>query len=100
MTWLALLAAALACYLLKLLGTSLPPRLLAGPRAARTAVLLPVALLCGLLAVAVGERGGAVVLDARVPALLLAAFLLWRGAPFLVVVAAAAALAAAWRLLV
>lgn len=97
-TWAAVLGASLGCYLLKLVGLSVPASVLAHPVVARTALLLPVALLSALVAVQVLGGEGAWVLDARLPALGLAAVLLWLRAPFLVVVVAAAALAALLRL--
>lgn len=98
-TWIAVLAASLGCYLLKLGGMTVPPAWLAHPVVARTALLLPIALLSALVAVQVLAGPGGWQLDARLPALGLAALLLWRGAPFLVVVVAAATLAALLRLL-
>lgn len=98
-TWVAVLGASVGCYLLKLTGLSVPASLLAHPVVARTALLLPVALLSALVAVQVLGGPGALVADARLPALALAALLLWRGAPFLVVVVGAAVLAAVLRLL-
>ena len=72
MTWVAILATAAGCYLLKLAGLWVPEQVLDHPLMARVSDLLPVALLAAL-------------------ALLLRA-------PFLVVVAAAAATAALLRL--
>jgi branched chain amino acid efflux pump len=47
--WVALLAAALGCYGLKLAGLSLPASVLNHPRVQRTAGLLPVAMLTALV---------------------------------------------------
>jgi branched-subunit amino acid transport protein len=68
------------------------------PRAARISDLLTVALLAALVAVQTLGSGQAVVVDARVPALLVAAGLLWMRQSFLVVVVAAAGVAALLRL--
>ncbi len=99
MTWVAVLAAALGCYLLKLAGLCVPSRVLEQPRVSRTADLVPVALLAALVAVQVVGDGSSLVLDARAVALGVAALLLLARAPFLVVVFGAALSAALLRLL-
>lgn len=96
--WNAVLLAAIVCLVLKLLGYLTPPHWLDAPRPARIADLLTVALLGALVAVQTLGAGMAVVVDARVPALLVAGALLAMRAPFLVVVLAAAAVAALLRL--
>jgi len=93
----AVLVAGLACLLLKLIGYLLPERWLAAPRAMHTADLLTVALLAALLVVQTLGDGRDIVVDARLPAVAVAALLLWRRAPFLVVVIAAAVVAAGLR---
>lgn len=102
-TWLAVLAAGVGCYLLKLAGLAVPAQVLERPVVARAAALLPVALLAALVAVQVftapGGDGPRLVVDARAAALLVAAGLLVLRAPFLVVVVGAAAVAAGLRLL-
>lgn len=97
--WSAVLLAACICLGLKLVGYLVPPRVLDAPRPARISDLLTVALLGALVAVQTLGAGQAVVVDARVPALLVAAGLLWMRQSFLVVVFAAAAVAAGLRLL-
>lgn len=96
--WNAILLAALGCVALKMLGYLVPTSWMEGPRASRVADLLTVALLAALVAVQAVGAGQAIVLDARIPALLVAAGLLILRAPFLVVVIAAAATAALLRL--
>jgi hypothetical protein len=96
--WTAVLLAAIACLVLKLVGYALPARWFDGPTATRTIDLLTVALLSALVAVQTLGVGQAVVVDARVPALVVAAALLLMRAPFLVVVVAAAVVAALLRL--
>lgn len=49
--WIALILAAVGCYLLKLAGVSLPQSALNHPAVQRTASLLPVAMLAALIAV-------------------------------------------------
>lgn len=97
--WSAILLAAVICLALKAVGYLVPPKALEAPRPARISDLLTVALLAALVAVQTLGAGQAVVVDARVPALLVAAGLLWLRQSFLVVVFAAAAVAALLRLL-
>jgi protein-S-isoprenylcysteine O-methyltransferase Ste14 len=96
--WTAILVASIVCVALKTVGYLVPPRWLEAPRPMRIADLLTVALLAALVAVQTFGAGQAVVVDARVPAVLVAAGLLLVRAPFLVVVAAAALTAALLRL--
>ncbi len=98
-TWVAILVAGAGCYTLKLLGLSVPPRVLERPVVERVADLLPVALLSALIAVQVLGSGRHLVVDARVVGLGVACVALLLRAPFLVVVLAAAASAALVRLL-
>ena len=98
MTWTALLAAGVGCYLLKLAGVSLPPRVLAHRLVERVADLIPVALLAALVAVQVFADGTRLTVDARVAGLGAAVVALLVRAPFLVVVFVAAATAALLRL--
>ena len=97
--WLAVLAGALGCYLLKLAGLAVPARVLEHPVAERVADLLPVALLSALVAVQVFGGDRSLQLDARAVGLAAAVVALVLRAPFLVVVAVAAAAAALVRLL-
>jgi uncharacterized membrane protein len=99
MSWVPLLVASAACYAIKLSGLSLPQRLLQDPRIQRTVPLIPVALLSALIAINTLSTGKHLVLDARAVALAVAGIAVVRRAPFLVVVAAAAATAALVRLL-
>lgn len=96
--WTAVLVASIICVGLKTLGYLIPPRFLEAPKPARIADLLTVALLAALVAVQALGVGQSIVVDARIPALLVAAGLLVFRAPFLVVVVAAAAVAALLRL--
>ena len=99
MTWAAILAAGVGCYLLKLAGLSVPPRVLEHPVVERVADLIPVALLAALVAVQVVADGPRLTLDARAAGLAVAVVLLLLRAPFLVVVFGAALCAAGLRLL-
>ncbi|WEK62643.1 MAG: AzlD domain-containing protein [Candidatus Microbacterium colombiense] len=97
--WSAILLAALICLALKAVGYLVPARVLEAPRPARISDLLTVALLAALVAVQTLGAGQAILVDARVPALLVAGGLLWLRQSFLVVVVAAAVVAAVLRLL-
>lgn len=96
--WSAILLAAVICVALKAAGYLVLPSVLEAPRPARISDLLTVALLAALVAVQTLGAGQAVVVDARLPALLVAAGLLWLRQSFLVVVVAAALVAALLRL--
>ena len=80
-----LLASALA-FVTKLLGYSLPERWMRSPRMAQVAASLTVALLASLTVMNTVASGTALVLDARLGALAVAALALWLRAPFLLVV--------------
>jgi branched-subunit amino acid transport protein len=99
MSWTVLLATAAGCYLLKLAGLSVPPKVLERPVVERVAGLMPVALLAALVAVQTLARGHELVVDARALGVLVAVGLLLLRAPFLVVVVGAALAAALVRLL-
>ena len=98
-TWLAILAASAVCFGIKLVGHLVPEHWLAAPRVARTASLVTVALLAALVGVQTVTTGQQITLDARVPALAVAAVALLLRAPFVVVVVLAAATAAGLRAL-
>jgi hypothetical protein len=92
------LATAAGCYAWKLLGLTVPQRLLDRPAVRRVADLLPVALLAALTAVQAAASGRAVVVDARLAGLAAAVVALLLRAPFLVVVAVAAVVAVGIRM--
>jgi hypothetical protein len=98
-TWGAIAVTAVGCYLLKLAGLSVPPKVLERPLVERVADLLPVALLSALIAVQVLGWGAHLVLDARLVGLGAAVVALLLRAPFIVVVLVAALAAATVRLL-
>ena len=99
MIWTAVLLAAAGCYLLKLLGMSIPAAVLEHPVVERVADLLPVALLAALVAVQALASGNDLVPDARLAGLAVAVVALVLRAPFIVVVGLAASTAAVVRLL-
>jgi branched-subunit amino acid transport protein len=100
MSWYALLALCAVSYALKASGPVLAGGRRLGPQARGALDLVAVPLLAALILVQALSDGHRLVLDARVPALGVAAVLVWRRAPFLVVVLAAAATAALLRALV
>ncbi len=95
--WLIVIIASLACLSLKVAGYLVPASFLEKPAPARIASLLTVALLAALIAVQTLGAGSRIVIDARLPALGVAALLLALRVPFIVVVIAAAATAALIR---
>ena len=99
MSWPALIALSAVSYGLKAVGPLVTGGRELGPRARGVLDLVAVPLLAGLILVQTLGTGHHLVFDARVPALAVAAVLVWRRAPFLVVVLAAAATAALLRAL-
>ena len=99
MSWGAILALSAAAYALKLAGFALAGRV--DPRAAErwSLELVVVPVLAALIIVQTLDGGERIVVDARLPALSVAAVLVWRRAQLLVVVLAAGGTAAGLRLL-
>ena len=95
--WIAIGLTVAGCYLVKLLGLSVPEGALERPLVRRLAALLPVALLAALTAQQAFGDGTALVLDARAAGLGAAAVALVLRAPFLVVVGAAVLVTAGVR---
>jgi hypothetical protein len=95
--WLIVIIASLACVALKISGYLVPETFLNRPAPARVANLLTVALLSALVAVQTLAAGTHLVVDARVPAILVAAALFALRVPFIVVVIAAAVVASVIR---
>ena len=96
--WQTIILASIAVFAIKLVGYLIPPKLVEKPTPARIANLLTVALLAALIAVQTLGAGQGIAIDARVPALIVAAALFALRVPFIVVVAAAAVTAALIRL--
>jgi len=95
--WIAILVGSIAVYSWKILGYVLPKRVANNREVVIFAGKLTIALLAALTAVEAFVTGQGIVLDSRVAALGVAAILYWRKAPFIVAVAAAAAVAALLR---
>ena len=96
--WIGILIASAAVYSWKIIGYMVPSSVLNNPTISRIANLITVALLAALLGVQGLTAGGDISIDARVPALGVAAVLLHFKAPFVVMVATSALVAALLRL--
>lgn len=95
--WQIIILASIAVFALKLVGYLVPPSFVERPVPARISNLLTVALLSALIAVQTLGSGQGIAIDARVPAILVAAGLFALRVPFIIVVVAAAATAALIR---
>lgn len=95
--WLAIAVGCVGCFALKLVGYSLPRRVIEQPVVKHVAELLPVALLTALIATQTFTTGHHLQLDARAAGLLAAAIAVRFKAPFLVVVAVACVVTALVR---
>ena len=96
--WPAIIVASLGCYAIKLLGLSLPGKVVSNPRVTHIADLLPVALLTALIATQTFTSGHHLQLDARAGGLVAAVIAVRLKEPFLVVVGVACLVAALIRL--
>lgn len=97
--WALTLGTIAGCYLLKLAGYLVPARMLEHQGVRRAVELVPVALLAALVVVEAIADGRHVEWDgARLAGFAVGAVAVWRRAPFLVVVVAAAVTAALLRL--
>lgn len=97
--WQIIIVASIAVLAIKLVGYLVPERVLQTPTAARTANLMTVALLAGLIVVQTIGSGQGILIDARLPAIVAAAGLFALRVPFILVIVAAAGVAAALRAL-
>ncbi len=96
--WVLVAGTCAGCYLLKIIGYVLPPRVLDRPAVRRAVSLLPVALLAALVVVELLAAGSSYDIDAaRIAGFAAGAVAVWRRAPFLVVIVLAAVVAAALR---
>ncbi|MBE2315905.1 AzlD domain-containing protein [Solirubrobacter sp. CPCC 204708] len=94
MSWTAVLALCAAAYALKAVGAVAASRAPDAALSERLEVLV-VPVIAGLIAVQVFGDGEHLVVDGRAPALLVAAVLVWRKVPLLLVALAAGGTAAA-----
>lgn len=98
MIWAAVLTLGAISFALKAVGPALAGGRHLSPRVLATLGLLPIPMLAALVLVGTFDGGHRLVLDARAPALAVAALLVWRRAPFLLVICAAALTAALARM--
>jgi hypothetical protein len=99
MSWTAVIALCAAAYALKAVGAAVAARAPQGAAVSTRLAVLVVPVIAGLIVVQTLGAGRHVVLDARLPALAVAAVLVWRRAPILAIVVAAGATAALLRAL-
>jgi hypothetical protein len=98
MSWWGVVALCAAAYGLKAAGVLLAGRVGDGAATRASLELVVVPVLAALVVVQTVDGGERIVVDARLPALLVGALLIWRRAPLLVVAVAAGATAALLRL--
>ena len=95
--WYWIVLACAVAFATKYLGYAIPARYLQNPRMAHIAACMTVALLASLTVMNTLADGSALVLDARLAALAVAAIALQLRAPFLLVVVLGAVTAGVWR---
>jgi branched-subunit amino acid transport protein len=100
MIWALVIGTVVGCYLLKVAGFLVPARVLDHGPTRRAVELLPVALLAALVVIEAVASGSHYDLDwPRLAGFGVGALAVWRRAPFLVIVIAAAVTAALLRLI-
>ncbi len=97
--WATILIGSAIVAATKFIGFVLPARFTENPRVQHISDAVTVALLAALVVIQTAGAGSAIVIDARLIAVAVAGFLLWKRVPFIVVILVAAAVAAAIRLL-
>jgi branched-subunit amino acid transport protein len=98
MSWWPVLALCASAYVFKVVGLVVGERLDRETSERWSPEIVVVPVLAALIVIQTFTSGQRFVLDARTPALLVAAVLVWRKAPFVVVALGAAATAALLRL--
>lgn len=100
MTTLSIIMLTLAAWGQRLVGAFVVgPWLMKRPLLVRAAGLIPAAVVMAVIAQLTVSRGGSLVVDERLAGIGVAAFFVWRRAPFIVVVVAAATVTATLRAL-
>lgn len=97
--WWIVLGASALVWGTKVAGYLLPQKVAEGPMISAVATRVTIALLASLVVSQTFGADGGVLIDARLPALVVAGVLLWLRAPFIAVIIAAAASAALLRAL-
>ena len=95
--WSIVLLSSAGVFAIKLIGYLVPSTLLSKPTPTRIANLLTVAMLAALVAVQTLSAGESIVLDARIPAVVIAIGLFALRVPFIFVVLIAGVIAALLR---
>lgn len=95
--WTIVLLSSFGVFAIKLIGYLVPATMLARPTPTRIANLLTVAMLAALVAVQALGVGESIVLDARIPAVVIAVGLFALRVPYIVVVLVAGVVAALLR---
>ena len=98
MSWWAVLALCACAYALKAAGVVLAARTSPEAAARGSLEIVVVPVIAALVVVQTLDGGRDIALDPRLPALLVAAVLIWRRAPIIVIVLAAGGTAALLRL--
>lgn len=95
--WTTILLGSAIVAATKFVGFVLPARFTESPAVQQISDSVTVALLAALVVIQTAGAGSAIVIDARLVAVLAAAVLLWRKVPFIVVILVAAAIAGGVR---
>jgi hypothetical protein len=95
--WDTILIASAVVAGLKFVGFVLPASVLGSPRVQRISDVMTIGLLASLVVLQTVAAGSTLVIDARIVAVVVAAILLWKRVPFIVVILAAAGVAAGLR---
>lgn len=95
--WTTILVGSAIVAATKFVGFVLPARFTESPAVQQISDSVTVALLAALVVIQTAGAGSAIVIDARLVAVLAAAVLLWRKVPFIVVILVAAAIAGGVR---
>ena len=86
MSWALVFSLSLAAYGLKLLGSVVVGQRIMPPVIERCLLLIPAALLAGLIAKDTFTVGQTIAVDARAAGLAVAAFATWRRVPFALII--------------
>ena len=97
--WTTILVGSAIVAATKFIGFVLPPRFTENPAVQQISDSVTVALLAALVVIQTAGAGSAIVIDARLVAVIAAALLLWRKVPFILVILVAAVIAAGVRAL-
>lgn len=95
--WLTVIIASVLSFAVKYTGYLIPQSMLEKPKFTRVTNLLTVAMLAALVAVQTLGAGQSIAVDARIPAVILAAILFSFRVPFIVVVVVAGIVAVVLR---